>query len=54
MFAAPLHFDFCKNTVHPHGLKVDLTVRVEFNCIGDTTATYNLSEISLEYDSIFD
>ena len=54
MFAAPLHFDFCKNTVHPHGLKVDLTVRVEFNCIGDTTATYKFWDISLEYDSIFD
>ena len=44
-----------------HSLKEDLIVRLEFNssekvisCIGDTSATYKLSDISLEYDAIFD
>ena len=47
--------------MHPYGLKEDLIVRFELNssgkvilCIGNTSATYKLSGISLEYDAIFD
>ena len=46
--------------MYPYGLKEDLIVRVELNssekltlCTGDTSATYKLSHISLEYDVIF-
>ena len=46
--------------MHPHRLKEDLIVRLELNspekvvlCTGDTSATYKLSDISLEYDAIF-
>ena len=46
---------------YPYGLKEDLIVRLELNssdevilCTGDTNATYKLSDISLEYDAIFD
>ena len=60
-FAIPLDFDFFRHPVHPYGLKEDLIVRVELNysekvilCTGDTSATYKLSDISLEYDAIFD
>ena len=60
-FAIPLDFDFLKHPVYPNGLKEDLIVRLELNslekvilCTGDTSATYKLSDISLEYDSIFD
>ena len=60
-FAIPLDFEFFKHTVYPHGLKECLIVRIELNsaekailCTGDTNATYELSEISLEYDPIFD
>ena len=60
-FAIPLDFDFFKHPVYPYGLKEDLIVRLELNssdevilCIGDTNATYKLSDISLEYDAIFD
>ena len=60
-FAIPLDFDFFKHPVYPYGLKEDLIVRLELNsaekvilCIGDTNATYKLSDISLEYDTIFD
>ena len=60
-FAIPLDFDFFKHSVYPYGLKKDLIVRFELNssekvilCIGDTSATYKLSDISLEYDAIFD
>ena len=56
----PLDFDFFKRPVYPYGLKENLTVRVELNSSekvilfnGDTTATYKLSDISLEYDTIF-
>ena len=45
----------------PYGPKEDLIVRLELNstekvilCTGDTAATYKLSNISLEYDAIFD
>ena len=60
-FAIPLDFDFFKHPVYPYGLKEDLIVRLELNssekvilCTGDTAATYKLSDISLEYDAIFD
>ena len=60
-FGIPLDFDFFKHPVYQYGLKEDLIVRLELNasekvilCIGDTSATYKLSDISLEYDAIFD
>ena len=60
-FAIPLAFDFFKHPVYPYGLKEDLIVRLELNssekvilCTGDISATYKLSEISLEYDAVFD
>ena len=60
-FAIPLYFDFSKYPVYPYSLKEDLIVRLELNssekvilCTGDTAATYKLSDISLEYDAIFD
>ena len=59
-FAIPLDFDFFKHPVYPYGLKEDLIVRLELNssekvilCTGDTNATYKLSDISLEYDAVF-
>ena len=60
-FEIPLDFDFFKHPVYPYGLKEDLIVRLELNSsekvilrTGDNNATYNLSDISLEYDAIFD
>ena len=60
-FSIPLNFAFFKHPVYPYGLKEDLIVRLELNstekvilCTGDTSATYTLSDISLEYDTIFD
>ena len=60
-FAMPLDFDFLKHPVNPYGLKEDLIVKLELNssekvilCTGDTSATCKLSDISLEYDAIFD
>ena len=61
-FSIPLDFDFFKHPVYPYGLnKEDLFVRLELNIsekiilyTGDTNATYKLSDISLEYDAIFD
>ena len=59
-FAIPLDFDFFKHPVCPNGLKENLIVRLELKssekailCTGDTSATYNLLDISLEYDAIF-
>ena len=56
-----LDFDFFKHPVYPYGLNEDLIVRLELIssekvllCTGDTNATYKLSDISLEYDAIFD
>ena len=48
--------------MYPYGLKEDLIVRLELNfssekvvlLTGDTSATYKLSDILLEYDPIFD
>ena len=60
-FAIRLDFDFFKHSVYPYGLREYLIVRLEFNslekvilCTGNTSATYKLSDISLEYDAIFD
>ena len=60
-FAILLDFDFFKHPVFPYGPKEDLIVRLELNstekiilCTGDTAATYKLSNVSLEYDAIFD
>ena len=60
-FAIPLDSDFFSHPVYPYGLKEDLIVRLELNssekvtlCTGDTSVTYKLSDISLEYDAIFD
>ena len=60
-FAIPLDSDYFKHPVYPYGLKEDLIVRLELNssenvilCTGDTSATYKLSDISLEYATIFD
>ena len=59
-FSIPLDFDFFKHPVYPYGLQKDLIVRLELNSpdkallrTRDTSATYKLSEISSEYDSIF-
>ena len=58
-FPILLDFDFFKHPVYPYGLKEDLIVRLELNssekvilCTGDTSVTYKLSDISLEYDAI--
>ena len=60
-FSIPLDFDFFKHPVYPHGLEEKLIVRIELNsaknvllCMGDTSSTYKLSDIFLEYDAIFD
>ena len=60
-FAIPSDFDSFKHPVYPYGLKENLIVKLELNwsekitlCTGDTSATYKLSDISLEYDAIFD
>ena len=60
-FVISLDFDFFKHLVYPYRLKEDLIVRLELNssekvilCTGDTSATYKLSDILLEYDAIFD
>ena len=61
MFAIPLDFDYFRHPVYPYGLKEYLIVRLELNSpekvilsTGDTNATYKVSDISLEYYSIFD
>ena len=61
-FSIPLDFYFFNHPVYPYGfIKEDLFVRLEVNssekvilCAEDTNATYKLSDISLEYDAIFD
>ena len=61
MVCNTVRFDFFSHPVYPYGLKEDLIVRLELNssekvtlCTGDTSVTYKLSDISLEYDAIFD
>ena len=56
-----MSFDFFNHPVYPYRLREDLIVRLELNspekiilCTGDTSATYKLSDISLQYDAIFD
>ena len=60
-FAIPLDFDFFKHPVYPYGLKEDLILRLKLNSsgkvilyTGDNSGTYKPSDISLEYDAIFD
>ena len=57
-FAIPLDFDFFKHPVYSYGLKENLIVMLELNKVilraGDTSASYKLSDILLEYDAIFD
>ena len=60
-FAIPLDFDFFIHPVYSYGLKEDLIVKFELNslekvilCTGDTSASYKLSDILLEYDAIFE
>ena len=60
-FAIPLDFYFLKYLVYLYGHKEGLIVRLELNsseklilCTADTSATYKLSKISLQYDAIFD
>ena len=60
-FAIPLDFDFFKHPLYPYDLKKDLIVRLKLNssekvilCTGDNSGTYKSSDISLEYDAIFD
>ena len=57
----PLDFDFFKHQVYPYGFKKDLIVKLELNssekvisCAEDSNETYKTSDISLEYDAIFD
>ena len=47
--------------MYPYSLNEDLIARLELNsatkailCTGDANITYKLSDISLEYDAIFD
>ena len=60
-FAITLDFDFFKHLIYLYGLRENLIARLERNsagkvilCTGHTSATFKLSGISLEYDSIFD
>ena len=60
-FAIPLNFDFFKNLVYSYGPREDLIVRLELNssemvilCSRDNTTKYNLRDISIEHDTIFD
>ena len=52
---------FFRHPVYPYSLNEDLIARLELNsatkailCTGDANITYKLSDISLEYDAIFD
>ena len=51
-----LDFDFfLKHQVYLYGLKEDLCIAIELNLItGDNNAKYKISDMILEYDSIFD
>ena len=60
-FTIPLEFNFFKHPACPYRVKEDFIVRLELNssenvilCAGYTSATYKLSDISLEYDAISD
>ena len=50
-----------KHPVYPYGLKEDLIIMIELNSAkevilftGDTIGIYKISDITLEYDAIFD
>ena len=60
-FAILLDFELFRHSVYPYALKENLIVRLELNssgkvilCAGDTSATFKFSDISLEYDAIFE
>ena len=55
-FAIPLDSDYFKHLVCPYEVKQDLIVKGEkvVLCSRGAEATYQLSDISLEYDIIFD
>ena len=55
-FAIRSDFDFFKHPVYPYGLNEYLIVRLELNSLEKVIlcTTYKLSDISLEYDAIFD
>ena len=61
-FAILLDFDIFRHPVYPYGLKENLNVRLELNSSEKVfyaleilqQATYKLSDILLEYDTIFD
>ena len=61
-FAILLDFDIFRHPVYPYGLKENLIVRLELNSSEKVfyaleilqLATYKLSDILLEYDTIFD
>ena len=60
-FSIIIDFDFFKHPVYPCRFKEDLIIWLELNspvkvilCTGDTSATYKLSDISLECDATFD
>lgn len=60
-FSIPFDFDFFKHPVYPYDLREDLIVRLELNsaekvlkATGDTSTTFKISDIALEYDAIFD
>ena len=60
-FSIPFDFDFFKHPVYPYALHENLIVRLELNsaekvllATGDTSATFKIIDIALEYDAIFD
>ena len=60
-FTILLEFDLFKHPVYPCGLKERLFIRIELNsagkvpmCTGETNVIYQISDIFLEYDAIFD
>ena len=60
-FTILLDLDFFKHQVYPYGIKKDLIVKLELKssenvilCAGESNETYKTSDISLEYDAIFD
>ena len=60
-FKIPLDFDFFSHPVYLYGLKEKLIVRLQLNSAknvllftGNTNPTYKISDISFEYEAIFD
>ena len=59
-FTVPINFDFFKHPVCSYGHKEDFIASFKLNssvkvilCSEDSATAYKLSEISLEYDAIF-